>query len=105
MDYFKTYASMVRYKSLHMNLAIAAAKDMETWQVNYVRAYLNTDNQVLTYMEQPEGYYVEDQSKVALMTKALYGMMDGVTNWFEALDQEMGELGYYQLKADPLVHS
>jgi hypothetical protein len=105
VDYFETYASVVRYESLRMNLAIAAAKDMETWQVDYVRAYLNADNQVPTYMEQPEGYYVEDQSKVALVTKALYGTMDGATNWFEALDQEMGELGYYQSKADPSVRS
>jgi hypothetical protein len=104
VDYFETYASVVRYESLHMNLAIAAAKDMEAWQVDYVRAYLNADNQVLTYMEQPEGYK-EDPGKVCLVTKNLYGTMDGATNWFEALDEEMGELGYYQSKADMSVQS
>jgi hypothetical protein len=104
VDYFETYASVVRYESLHMNLAIAAAKDMEAWQVDYVGAYLNADNQVPTYMEQPEGYK-EDPGKVCLVTKNLYGTMDGATNWFEALDEEMGELGYYQSKADPSVRS
>ena len=30
--------------------------------------------------------------------------MDGVYNWWETLDAEMSELGYYRLKADPSVH-
>ena len=32
-------------------------------------------------------------------------MMDGVYNWWETLDAEMLELGYYCSKADPSVHS
>jgi Reverse transcriptase (RNA-dependent DNA polymerase) len=79
------YASVVRYESLCMNLAIAAAEDMEAWQVDYVGAYLNANNQAPTYMEQPEGYR-GDLSKICLVDKALYG----VVNWFDALDEEMG---------------
>jgi Reverse transcriptase (RNA-dependent DNA polymerase) len=104
VDYFETYASVVRYELLRMNLAIAAAKDMETWQVDYVGAYLNANNQAPTYMEEPEGYKT-NPGKVCRVTKALYGTMDGATNWFEALHEEMGELGYYQSKADPSVRS
>jgi len=83
---------------------IAAAKDMEAWQVDYVGAYLNANNQAPTYMEQPEGYK-GDPKKVFLVMKALYGTMDGAINWFDTLDEEMGELGYYQSKADPSVQS
>jgi hypothetical protein len=104
VDYFKTYASVVRYELLWMNLVIAAAKNMETWQVDYVGAYLNANNQALTYMEEPEGYKT-DPGKVCCIMKALYGTMDGATNWFQALDEEMGELGYYQSKIDPSVRS
>ena len=39
VDFFETYASVVRYESLRMNLAIAAANYMETWQVDYIAAY------------------------------------------------------------------
>ena len=35
----------------------------------------------------------------------LYGTMDGANNWWGTLDNEMGELGYYRSKADPLVCS
>ena len=31
--------------------------------------------------------------------------MDGAYNWWEMLDAEMSELGYYRSKADPLVCS
>ena len=35
----------------------------------------------------------------------LYGTMDGAYNWWETLNAEMSDLGYYHLKADPSVHS
>jgi hypothetical protein len=104
VDYFKTYASVIRYESLRMNLMIAAAKNMEAWQVDYVGVYLNANNQALTYMEELEGYKT-NPGKVCRITKVLYGTMDGATNWFQALNEEMGELGYYQSKADPSVRS
>ena len=31
--------------------------------------------------------------------------MDGAYNWWETLDAEMSDLGYYHLKADPSVRS
>ena len=54
VDFFETYASVVRYKSLQMNLAIAAALDMEAWQVDYVAVYLNSHPQAITYIELPD---------------------------------------------------
>ena len=32
-------------------------------------------------------------------------MMDGDYNWAKTLNKEMGELGYYRSKADPVVQS
>ena len=42
-----------------MNLAIAAALDMEAWKVDYVAAYLNSHLQALTYIELPDGAKVK----------------------------------------------
>lgn len=110
VDYFEMYASVVRYESLRMNLAIAAAKDMEAWQVDYVSAYLNSPTQVPIHMTQPEGYEVPPKTdgspeKVALVTKALYGTMDGAYNWAKSLNADMKNLGYYRSQADPSVRS
>ena len=59
VDFFETYASVVRYESLRMNLAIAAALDMEALQVDYVAAYLNSHPQAITYIELPDGAKVK----------------------------------------------
>lgn len=110
VDYFETYASVVRYESLRMNLAIAAAKGMDAWQIDYVSAYLNSPTQVPIHMEQPEGYVIAPTSpnspeQVALVQKALYGTMDGANNWWKTLDEDMRGLGYYRSLADSSVRS
>ena len=103
VDLFKTCTSVVHYESLQMNLAIAAANNMETWQVDYVAAYLNSKLQANIYIELPDGAKV--QGKMGKLHRTLYGTMDGAYNWWETLDAEMSDLGYYRLKADPSVHS
>ena len=86
-----------------MNLAIAAAKGMEAWQINYVATYLNAEPQATVHIELPEGAKVE--GKVGLLRKSLYGTMDGAANWWGALDRDMKELGYQRLRADTSVCS
>ena len=103
VDFFETYASVVRYESLRMNLAIAAANDMETWQVDYVATYLNSKPQAEIYIQLPDG--VKVSGKIGKLNRTLYGTMDGAYNWWETLDAEMSELGYYHSKADPSVCS
>ena len=84
-----------------MNLAITAANNMETWQVDYIAAYLNLKPQA--YIELPDG--AKAQGKIGKLNRTLYGTMDGAYNWWETLDAEMSELGYYCSKADPSVRS
>ena len=87
IDFFETYASVVHYESLRINLAIAAANNTETWQVDYVATYLNSKPQADIYVELPEGAKV--QGKIGKLNKTLYGTMDGAYNWWENLDSEM----------------
>ena len=92
VDFYESYTSVIRYESLHMNLAIAAAKNMEAWQIDYVAAYLNAKPQATVHIELPEGAKVE--GKIGLLQKSLYGTMDGAANWWRTLDKDMKELGY-----------
>lgn len=106
VEYFETYASVVRYESLRMNFALAAAEGMVAWIVDYISAYLNAANQAVTYMVQPEGYVVKGKEKmVCAVVKALYGTMDGGYNWWKAHDEDMKEKGFYRSQADPSVRS
>ena len=62
-----------------MNLAIAAALDMEAWKVDYVAAYLNSHLQAITYIELPDGTKVK--GKIGRLNETLYRTMDGAYNW------------------------
>jgi Reverse transcriptase (RNA-dependent DNA polymerase) len=66
-----------------MNLAITAANNMETWQVDYVAAYLNSKPQAEIYIKLPEG--AEVQGKIGRLNRTLYGTMDRAYNWWEML--------------------
>jgi hypothetical protein len=106
IDYFETYASVVCYESLRMNLAIAAMEDMEAWQVDFVSAYLNAPMREVILMEQPEGYMaLGTEGKVAQLDYTLYGTMQCANNWWDSLDKEYRQLGYYWSKADTSVRS
>jgi hypothetical protein len=97
VDYFETYASVVHYESLRMNLAITVAEDMEAWQVNFVGAYLNAPMREVVLMDQPEGYVIlGTEGKVAQLDYTLYRMMQGANNWWDSLDKEYNQLGYYR---------
>jgi hypothetical protein len=110
VDYFKTYASVVRYESLCTNIAIVAVKGMEAWKLDFVIACLNLPTQVPIHMEQPESYVIplstlSGPKQVALVQKALYITMDGANNLWKMLDEDMQGLRYYCSLADSLVCS
>ena len=80
VDYFATYVSVVRYKSLQMNLAVGMVLNYELWQIDYTSTYLNIPVQVPTLMEQPEGYKVKpsDVYEVDIMvSKWVQGSIEG----------------------------
>lgn len=81
LELMKTYASVVCHESLSMSLAIAATNNIETWQVDYVAAYLNSKLQVDIYIELPDGAKI--QGKIGKLNRTLYRTMDGAYNWWE----------------------
>ena len=96
MDFFESYASVICYESLQINLAITATNNMEAWQIDYIVAYLNSLPQGKVYIKLHDG-------SVAKLLHSLYGTMDSAYNWWDALNRDMSELGYCCSKADPSV--
>ena len=54
IDYFETFASMLRYTTLRILLAKAAAKDLEADHVDIETAFLNPDLEEEVYMKVPQ---------------------------------------------------
>jgi hypothetical protein len=105
-DYDETYASVARLESVRLVCAIAASLGLHLWQVDFVSAFLNSDNVFEVYMEQPPGFEEGgDDDNVWLLLKTLYGTMQGAHDWAQNLERAYQGHGYYTSKADPQVRS
>ena len=76
-DYNETYASVARLESVRLVCAIAASRGLRLWQVNFVSAFLNSDNAYEMYMEQPKGFEEGGADFMWKLRKTLYGTMQG----------------------------
>lgn len=103
-DYDETYASVARLESVRLVCAIAASLGLRLWQVDFVSAFLNSENSYEVFMEQPPGFE-EGGDHVWLLLKTLYGTMQGAHDWAQTLEKTYQSHRYYTSKADPQVRS
>ena len=104
LDFDQTYASVARLESVRMTAAIMAHFRLYPWQIDFVAAYLNSDNAFEVYMEQPPGFVTPGEEDMVLRcNKTVYGMMQGAYDWETELSKSYDALGYYQSRADPCV--
>jgi len=96
-DYNETYASVVHLESVCLVCAIAASQGLRLWQVNFVSAFLNSDNAYEMYMEQPKGFEEGRADFIWKLHKTLYRTMQGVHDWAENLNKMFEGHGYYRL--------
>lgn len=102
-DYDETYASVARLESVRLVCAIAASLGLRLWQVDFVSAFLNSDNSYEVYMEQPPGFEEGGGDDVWLLLKTLYGTMQGAHDWAQTLEKTYQGHGYTTSRADPQV--
>ena len=108
VDYFDTYASVARLASIRTILALAAAEDLETGQIDIKGAYLNEelmDNEVI-YMKQPPGYAVKGpngKTLTARLYKTLYGLKQAGRRWYQKLVEIMTKLRFLRSEVDSAV--
>ncbi|PPQ94056.1 hypothetical protein CVT25_007497 [Psilocybe cyanescens] len=104
VDFGQTYASVARLESMRMCLAIIAHLGLELWQIDFVAAYLNSNNKFEVYTEQAPGFIHEEEEELVYhANKTLYRIMAGAHDWEEELSSTYNVMGYYQLKANPCV--
>jgi hypothetical protein len=73
IDYDETFASVEKKDSIHLALAIVAAKGWEVYQMDVKNAFLHDNLSEEIYMEQPQGF-MQDSSLVCRLKKSLYGL-------------------------------
>ncbi len=91
--FWESFAAVVRYESVRMLFALAAAKGLRLHLVDVVGAFLNAKPQGENYLEIPEGfethYTIPGVDTVLKMELNLYGTMDGANNWARLLNEHL----------------
>lgn len=80
IDFFDTFAPVVRYESIRILLAMAAREDLEIAQFDVKTAFLYGDLQEDIYLQQPEGYITEE-GLVCKLQRSLYGLKQSPHCW------------------------
>jgi hypothetical protein len=103
VDFFETYAPVVRADTIRTLLATANAKDWTMQQFDVKTAFLYGPLEEEVYMEQPEGYH-DGSDRVCRLHKGLYGLKQSPRQWNGLFHQFLMEEGFEQCPDDPCLY-
>jgi hypothetical protein len=101
-DYEETFAPVARYTSIRTIIALATAKmKWKLHQMDVKTTFLNGVIDEEVYIEQPQGFEVEDKkTHVCKLKKALYRLKQAPRAWYGRIDNFLTSLGFTKSKAD-----
>jgi Reverse transcriptase (RNA-dependent DNA polymerase)/gag-polypeptide of LTR copia-type len=102
IDFFETFASVVKPMSYKAIFAIVAAQDWELEQMDVKTAFLYGPIDTPIYMEQPQGCN-DGSGRVCLLQRALYGLKQAPRIWYNTLATFLKQLGLEPLDSDMSV--
>ena len=79
---------------------MTAKKNLHSYQVNMVTAFLNSHLGERVYIEQPLHFDNRNKNQVFLLLQGLYGLKQAACLWFNTFRDEMKELGFFQFLYD-----
>jgi hypothetical protein len=101
IDYEETFVLVARYTSIRTIIALAAKMKWKLHQIDVKTAFLNGVIKEEVYIEQPQGFEIEDRkSRVYKLKKALYGLKQAPRAWYGRIDNFLTSLGFTKSKAD-----
>lgn len=107
IDYFKTFASVMRFDTLRYLLAKAAIEDLEIDHMDVDQAFINpTLNEIIfmsipPYLEELYPELVEAQDAYLQLNKSLYSLCQVPRKWFLMVKEFFQSLGLNSSEADP----
>ena len=106
VNYYETFAPVVRYSTIRIILAMAAQFDLHLHHVDVTTAYLHGDLNETVFMVQPEGF-VDSRypNKVCRLKKSLYGLKQAGREWNKKLNDTMQKLDFRRCNGDTCVYT
>jgi hypothetical protein len=102
IDYYETFAPVVRMESLRILLAVAVREDLEVHQMDVITAYLAGELEEEIYMAPPHGLLGAAQ-KVCRLKKGLYGLKQSARVWNQRIGTTLKESGMIATDSDHSV--
>ena len=102
IDFYETFATVVKPMSYKALFAIAAAYDLEIEQMDVKTAFLYGDVDTDIFIHQPIGFD-DGSGRVCKLNKALYGLKQSPRIWYRHLLNYLTALGYRPLAEDHSV--
>lgn len=106
INYYETFAPVVRYSTIRLLIAMAAQFDLHLHHVDVTTAYLHGDLKETVFMHQPEGF-VDPQfpNRVCRLKKSLYGLKQAGREWNRKLNDTMQKLSFRRCNGDTCVYT
>jgi len=99
VDFFETFASVVRSTTYKLIFALVALRDLECHQIDVETAFLYGLLNEVIYMETPPGFEQEFGPHVRL-SKTLYGLKQSPHYWYETLRKALEAMGFSRTQSD-----
>ena len=94
IDYEETSAPVASYTSIRTIIALAAKMKWKLHQMDVKTAFLNGVIEEEVYIEQPQGFEVEDRKS------HVYRLKQAPRAWYGRIDSFLTSLGFTKSKAD-----
>ena len=102
--YGETFAPVLHYKSLRVQMAIVASLDYELLQMDVPTAFLNATLTDELYMKVPLGCPNAPDGHVCRLIKSLYGIKQAPREWNDDLNRAIVALGWIRCSADSCMY-
>ncbi|KAI0994703.1 hypothetical protein K3495_g13478 [Podosphaera aphanis] len=105
-DYFETFASVIRFNTLRILLAKAAADELEIEALDVETAFLNPKLEEEIFMEDPQFFQlvhpnVNRDTHHLKLNKSLYGLKQAPLAWFNEVKSHFAKIGLRGGDANP----
>jgi hypothetical protein len=105
IDYEETFAPVARYTSIRTIIALAAKMKWKLHQMDVKTTLLNGVFEEEVYIEQPQGFEVEDRkTHVYKLKKDLYGLKQAPRAWYGRINIFLTSLGFTKSKANSNIY-
>jgi hypothetical protein len=103
-DYFKTYAPVVQWSTIHLLLTLILQEGWAKKHIDYTNAFTQAEIHDETIIEPPKLFGSRNgKDRVLRLLKSLYGLKQAPRTFFQKLDAGIKERGFAPSTVDPCL--